>query len=268
MTRPVRLKATQHEKIWGSTNLEPWFPRSDKKIGEVWFTADSAIPVLVKFLFTSDKLSVQVHPAGAQGKTEMWYILRAEPGAQIALGFREPPSRERMREAAQSGEIESLLRWFPVKPGETYFVPAGTVHAIGAGIALCEIQQNSDITYRLYDYGRPRELHLEQGIAIADLGAHRGLSQPVRRSATRQLLAGCEYFETELIDAAEQVEQKAHATRFQLLVFLQGHGKLDDASFRQGEVWLIPPQSGAHQIYPDSPVRALAVTGPAEVSKT
>ena len=110
MTRPVRLKAAQHEKIWGSMNLEPWFPRSDKKIGEVWFTAESAIPVLVKFLFTSDKLSVQVHPAGALGKTEMWYILRAEPGAQIALGFRKRLSRERMREAAQSGEIESLLR--------------------------------------------------------------------------------------------------------------------------------------------------------------
>ena len=267
MTRPVRLKATFQEKIWGSTNLDPWFPRSDKKIGEVWFAAESAIPVLVKFLFTSDKLSVQVHPAGAQGKTEMWYILRAEPGAQIALGFRTPLSRERVREAAQSGEIESLLRWFPVKPGETYFTPAGTVHAIGPGIALCEIQQNSDITYRLYDYGRPRELHLEEGVAVSDLGSHRGMSHPVRRSTTRQLLAGCDYFETELIDASSKVEQTAHANRFQLLVFLQGHGKLGDASFRPGEVWLIPAESGIHVICPESPVRALAVTGPAEVSK-
>src|SRR5205809_6708694 len=126
----------------------------------------------------------------------MWYILRAEPGAQIALGFREPSSRERMREAAQSGEIESLLRWFPVKPGETYFAPAGTVHAIGAGIALCEIQQNSDITYRLYDYGRPRELHMDRGVAAADLEAwrHPGARVPVDLPDGWMRLAECRHF--------------------------------------------------------------------------
>ena len=129
------------------------------------------MPLLVKLLFTSDNLSVQVHPGDAyarehhnsRGKTEMWHILRAEPEAKIALGLRERVTPERLREAAQSGEIMELLNWVPARPGDTFFVPAGTIHAIGGGLALCEMQQHSDITYRLYDYGRPRELHLEHG---------------------------------------------------------------------------------------------------------
>ena len=97
------------------------------------------------------------------GKTEAWYGVAAEPNADIAVGFKEKITARRMEEAARSGEIETLLDWRPVKAGDAVFVPAGTVHAIGAGVTICEIQQNSDITYRLYDYGRPRELHLEHG---------------------------------------------------------------------------------------------------------
>src|SRR5581483_12008505 len=103
-----------------------------------------------------------------------WHILEAEPGASIALGFREPITRQRLWEASHSGEIEQLLNWIPVRAGETYFTPSHTVHAIGAGIVLLEIQQNSDVTYRLWDYGRPRELHLEKAAPIADLGVHPG----------------------------------------------------------------------------------------------
>ena len=132
----------------------------------------------MKLLFTSERLSVQVHPDdgedGPRGKTEMWHILRAEPGATIALGFREPITRERLRGIRRSGEIEQLVHWIPVQAGETYFTPAHTVHAIGGGIVLCEIQQISDVTYRLYDYGRPRELHLDKAAPISDLGAHPG----------------------------------------------------------------------------------------------
>src|SRR4029077_15045845 len=105
-------------------------------------------------------------PKGDSGKTEMWHILRADPDAKIALGFRQPLSRDELRRALLSGEVENLLRCFPVKQGQTYFVPAGTVHAIGGGIALCEIQQNSDMTYRLYDYGRPRETPPDQAAAV------------------------------------------------------------------------------------------------------
>src|SRR5688572_11533186 len=149
--RPERLVASFHEKVWGSTKLSPWFPNSDRKIGEVWFTATERLPLLVKFLFTTENLSIQVHPGGAAEKNEMWHILGAEPGASIALGPRRPISVEELRRAAETGEVVDLLHWFPVAAGETYFVPAGTLHAIGGGITLCEIQQNCDVTYRLYD---------------------------------------------------------------------------------------------------------------------
>ena len=167
---PLRLTPSFREKIWGSTRLEPWFPNSERKIGEVWFEGVDHLPLLIKFLFTSEKLSVQVHPDDdyarvhhdSRGKTEMWHILAAEPGARIAAGFREPITTDQLTAAALSGEIEDLLAWFEAMPGDTFFIPAGTVHAIGAGLVLCEIQQHSDVTYRLYDYGRPRELHLDQ----------------------------------------------------------------------------------------------------------
>src|SRR5262249_11355687 len=156
-------------------------------------------------------------PSGP-GKTEMWHILRAEEGARIALGFKEPLTRERLREAALSGEIEQSLQWFRVRAGETYFTPARTVHAIGAGIALCEIQQNSDVTYRLYDYGRPRELHLEQAVEVADLGPHRGPSTPVPITEDRQLLVHCDYFITEALTVREKLDYRADPERFHLLI--------------------------------------------------
>lgn len=258
MKLPVRLKADFREKIWGSTHLEPWFPESAKKIGEVWFTGDAPLPILVKFLFTSEKLSVQVHPSGSapRGKTEMWHILRAEPGAAIALGFREPLSRDELRTASLSGEIEKRLRWFPVQAGETYFTPAGTVHAIGAGIALCEIQQNSDITYRLYDYGRARELHLDEALAVADLGTHPGATKPVQSGTGRDLLVRCEYFETELITSAAATNFCAN----DVLIFLEGRGTIAGMPFQAGEVWLIPDQEA--QVRPEGPLRALRVHEP------
>jgi len=228
--RPARLKATFLEKVWGSTALEPWFPKPENKIGEVWFTAEQQLPVLVKFLFTSDKLSVQVHPDGPQGKTEMWHILRAEPGAKIALGFREPLSRERLRDAARSGEIERLLHWFPVSAGETYFTPARTVHAIGGGIALCEIQQFSDVTYRLYDYGRGRELHLDHALAVSHLEPY-----DPRAEATEGLLVACDYFTTSLIRVRGRSELPGRAGQF--VVVIGGKGHVAGESARAGDAW-------------------------------
>ena len=171
MQKPIRLEPSLREKVWGKTHLAPWFPDSAERIGEAWYLADRELPLLVKLIFTSERLSVQVHPDdgedGPRGKTEMWHILAADPGATIALGFRQPITRQRLREATLSGEIEQLVNWLPVKAGETYFTPAHTVHAIGAGIVLCEIQQNSDVTYRLWDYGRPRPIHVDQAVPIS-----------------------------------------------------------------------------------------------------
>ena len=185
----TRLTPRFVPKVWGSTHLEPWYPDSSEKIGEVWFEGVPDLPLLIKFLFTTEPLSVQVHP---EGKTEMWHILAAEPGAKIAAGFREPITEQRLRESALSGEIEELLEWFEARPGDTFFIPAGTVHAIGAGLTLCEIQQWSDVTYRLFDYGRPRELHLDEGARVSKLGPH-----PARQSAREGVLVSCPFFTTE-----------------------------------------------------------------------
>jgi mannose-6-phosphate isomerase len=146
-----------------------------RRIGEVWFTAATDKPLLVKYLFTSERLSIQVHPNGEQararglsrGKSECWYILEAEPDASLGLGLKREVSADALRAAALDGSIEQLMDWRPVRAGDFFMVPAGTIHAVGAGISLLEFQQNSDVTYRLYDYGRPRELHLDDGIAVA-----------------------------------------------------------------------------------------------------
>ena len=131
--------------------------------------------MLLKYIFTSEKLSVQVHPndeqararGGARGKSECWYILEAEPGATIGLGLRKAISPAELRESAATGYLEELIDWKPVGPGDFFYVPAGTIHAIGAGISLVEFQQNADVTYRLFDYGRPRELHVEDAVAVS-----------------------------------------------------------------------------------------------------
>lgn len=263
--KAVRLHSRFLEKIWGTTEVDPWFTKTDKKIGEVWFTWEPELPLLIKFLFTSGRLSVQLHPDdadGEAGKTEMWHILRAEPGATIALGFREPVTRTRLREAALTGEIERLLRWIPVKPGETYFIPAHTVHALGGGIAVLEIQQQSDCTYRLYDYGRDRELHLERGVALADLGVYPDPAAPEPTGPGRMLLARCPYFETESIQADRELAFPSDPQRFQVLIVLEGQGTLGDAPVRHGEAWMIPACSGTHLLRPESPMRLIRTAVP------
>jgi mannose-6-phosphate isomerase len=207
-------------------------------------------PLLVKLLFTSDKLSVQLHPSDALaaragtkpswGKTEMWHVLeaRAVDGtpAALAVGFL-PEARERLRanpellrEAIANGSIEQMLDWRAVRAGESYYVPAGTVHAIGAGLTICEIQQNSDITYRLYDYnrpdtdGQPRALHIEEGLAAMAWETPSGLTEPVEMALPpleRRLLAACPLFATE---RCEVRSAQVHLTenRMEIWVGLEG----------------------------------------------
>ncbi|MFM5931887.1 MAG: class I mannose-6-phosphate isomerase [Novosphingobium sp.] len=168
-----RLPTRLVERPWGRDTLPAPFVAPDgQTIGEVWFEPSETLPeLLVKYIFTSQALSVQVHPSDAQspgnGKEECWLVFDAQPGARLGIGFRQPISAEAMRAAALDGSIEQLMDWHEAKPGRFFHIPPGTVHAIGPGISLVEVQQNSDVTYRLYDYGRPRELHLEQGMAVA-----------------------------------------------------------------------------------------------------
>lgn len=214
------------EKPWGRDRLPPPFAAPPgKRIGEIWFEPPPELDaLLVKYLFTGEKLSVQVHPsdaqapAGSRGKEECWLILNADPGARLAIGFDEPIDPEAMRAAALDGTIEDLLTWHTVEPGDFIYLPAGTVHAIGAGISLIEIQQNSDVTFRLYDYGRPRELHLDQAIAVArgqpfDIGCMRRVPE----SGSLGLVEG-PYFRLDRIQGALPPETARRYSGAPLLV--------------------------------------------------
>lgn len=172
----MKLSPRYVEKPWGRGTLPPMFAGGGERIGEVWLVGGDDLPLLAKYIFTSEKLSVQVHPSDAQarrlglasGKAECWYVLDAEPGATIGLGLRREVSEEALRAAARDGSIEDLIDWRPVSAGDTFDVSPGTIHSIGGGISLVEFQQNADVTFRLFDFGRPRELHLEDAIAVAD----------------------------------------------------------------------------------------------------
>jgi mannose-6-phosphate isomerase len=236
-------------------------------------------PLLVKFLFTTDKLSVQVHPADAYaqereqspGKTEMWHVLRAEPGARLAIGLRSDlargPRGERseLREAVETGAIEGMLDWMEAREGDSFFVPAGTVHAIGAGLVLCEIQQNSDVTYRFYDYhrpgtdGRPRPLHIEQALDVLEWRTPGGRTQPVElasASAGRFCLAACPYFATEKL-ALESPYHQQGRERVEIWIALEGEARFEaggeTVACRRGEVVVLPAAMNSVLVRPISP---------------
>ena len=229
----TRLSTRSLEKVWGSTRLEPLYPNSSSRIGEVWAEGAEDLPLLIKFLFTTDKLSVQVHPGdeyarlhhNSAGKTEMWYVVAAESGAKIAAGFREPITKQRLRDAAISGEIMDLLEWYDARPGDVFLLPAGTVHAIGEGLTLCEIQQHSDITYRLYDYGRPRELHLEHSLNVSSL-------EPI--NPRREGTISCPCFTTEVVEVSGSAAVDFPA---QFVIVTRGSVELNGQLLTAGEVW-------------------------------
>lgn len=230
------------ERPWGRTSLPaPFVAPLGERIGEVWFEPPASLDqLLVKYIFTSQALSVQVHPsdaqapAGARGKEECWLVIAAEPGAKLGIGFDRAISANAMRAAALDGSIEQLLTWHPVKAGDFFYIPAGTVHAIGAGIGLIEVQQNSDITYRLYDYGRPRELHLDAGMAVALGEAYPSdLHRHVAESGTAMLVDG-PHFRLDRLDGAPDA---ATAARYQgpvLVIPLDGAAKVGATRIKPG----------------------------------
>ncbi|HWE50945.1 MAG TPA: type I phosphomannose isomerase catalytic subunit [Bryobacteraceae bacterium] len=251
----VRLASTVYNKIWGSTQTEPWYPNPDGRlIGEIWFAAD--LPLLVKFLFTSERLSVQVHPNDeyarkhhqSRGKTEMWYVLRAEPDSKVAVGLREPMTESDFLHACETGDIAKLVNWVPARAGDTFFIPAGTVHAIGEGLVLCEVQQLSDVTYRLFDYWRPnRELHLEHGLRVAHLASHDGSVIRSQLDESRELLAECPYFRTERLCVKGTVVRPSCPLPT-IYVALEGQGTIAGSPFHAGEAWEVPSNSEALEI--------------------
>jgi mannose-6-phosphate isomerase len=241
-------------KPWGVVDLRPWSDAGDdaNTIGEVWYERSNltAIPpsLLLKLLFTNQPLSIQVHPDDAyarsiglpNGKTEAWYVLSAAPDAKIALGLKRRLTHEQFRHAIDDGSISNLVVWQPAHPGDTTLVVAGTIHAIGAGLVIAEIQQRSDATFRLFDYGRGRELHIENALAVANAGPADFRMAPTRITDTRTLLASNSHFTFERIELAPNSAwflEAAHET-WLLVVSGDAHAgsfdiKIGDAVFAQ-----------------------------------
>ncbi len=309
---PSRLGPLFVPRIWGARSLAPLFniPPGPEPVGEVWLTGEQCpfacgpfagklladvwpslppqwtgtrirnsprIPLLVKFLFPEDKLSVQVHPSdeyarqhesqGARvGKTEMWYVIACRPGAEIGLGFHPGLTRAEFENAIAQDSVEQTLRRFQTAPGAAYFVPAGSAHMIGPGMVLCEIQQHSDITYRVYDFNRlqadgtRRTLHIRQALDVLDFGPPRsGPVEPVPvpcGALLKTYLKACKYFAAEKWEFASPVSACTSPAQFELLVILSGSGAIHANSasdpYGPAEVWLLPAALGPYQLRPDT----------------
>ncbi|MEO1489673.1 MAG: class I mannose-6-phosphate isomerase [Pseudomonadota bacterium] len=244
-----RLETRMVEKVWGRDILPaPFDAPAGARIGEIWFEPPPQMPdLLVKYLFTSEKLSVQVHPSdadaisGEAGKTECWLVLEAEPGAQLAIGFEQEQSAEAIKAAALNGSIEQLLSWHDVAPGDVFELPPGTVHAIGPGLALVEVQQNSDTTFRLYDYGRPRELHLERGLAVLNAEPHPARLRGTIAARGRALVQN-EHFRFDRIEGEPDEGVLADYPGGALILPLEGvvQSEKGDVAARAGECLYTP----------------------------
>lgn len=222
-------------------------------------------PILAKLLFPAQNLSVQVHPDDAYafahedgpGKTEMWHVLAARPDARIALGLIEDLPPDALTRAARGGAIEQYLRWVPVRAGQTVLVPPGALHALGPGVVICEIQQNSDVTYRLYDFGRvvaggpPRPLSIDRAVRVADVRLRPSPTDAecVAEGRCRvERLAQCRYFAGERLSWDAGFEYRPDAERVHVLLVTEGAGTLNRAPFRPGDCFLIPAEAAPFEV--------------------
>ena len=325
MVEPVltRIEPIFSPRPWGAYSLAPLFPEKSnlvEPLGEAWLTAlESRVangpfarqslreawhkmppewrgnhakafrdfPLLVKFLFPNDKLSIQVHPddayasefeqaAGGRGKTEMWHIVKARPGAALLLGL-NPGVTERDFVAAVNNKIvEDLFMRQEVHEGETYFVAPGTQHAILPGMIVCEVQEYSDLTYRVYDYGRvdangkSRELHLKKALEVTKFqGTRSGRVPPLSLhspDANKHLLAACDFFATERWDCDRTTQIEGDFAEFQLLIILSGRGTLHDTDsaypYQPGQAWFVPASLELTLLQPSESTSMLRVVVP------
>ena len=231
--------------------------------------AFSDFPVLIKLIDANQALSIQVHPdneyarekEGGYGKTEVWYVVSADEGAELIYGFARDVSREELREAIEKSELSPLLNSVPVKAGDVFFVEAGLLHAIGKGILICEIQQNSDTTYRVYDWGRvgadgkPRELHVEKALDVLKLEGEtrRDFSPSLISSEDGNSvyeIASCEYFKAKKVVQTEKNSIISDGTSFKALTFVSGEGKIksecEEYSFKKGDSFFLSAESGEY----------------------
>jgi mannose-6-phosphate isomerase len=276
---PFRLKPWFSPRPWGRKSLLPWYAETGttELVGEAWLTGPQCeveegelggktlgslaselggeFPLLVKLLFPNEKLSVQVHPddsqaqaAGeARGKTECWYVLEAEPGASVMLGLKPGVDAEMLAASVADNTMESLVEKVPVSVGDMLFVDAGTVHAIGPGVVLLETQQTSDVTYRLYDYGRPRELHLEQGLKVIRPETAAGKVTPREMDGFTRLIEQ-KYFVVDRFDLGEMQERRVAMDGAGCLVGVKGNAWVitpgDEVELEPGKAVVIPRDVG------------------------
>jgi len=315
---PTRIEPIFSPRIWGARSLAPLFPEksnlseplgeawltgvdckiatgpfAEKTLGEAWaempvewrgasLASTKDFPLLVKFIFPTDKLSIQVHPddayasvhekkAGGFGKTEMWHAVSAEAGAHVLIGLVPKADEKKFLEALGNNTIENLFVRWRVQPGDTFFVPAGTPHTICKDMVLCEVQQYSDLTYRVYDYGRvdaqgkPRELHIKKALDVIQFG--RPIAGKVSRISLsahglqKVLLAACRYFATERWKNFAQIETQSDSAHFDLFVILSGSGHFvwpgGSAEYQRGECWMIPAGLGKFALNSLEPSKVL-----------
>jgi mannose-6-phosphate isomerase len=310
---PTRIEPIFSPRLWGARSLAPLFPEKSnltEPLGEAWLTgvdcriasgpfagktlgaawtempvewrgsqlaAEANFPILVKFIFPTEKLSLQVHPddayasvheksAGGRGKTEMWHVVSALAGAQLQLGLKPGVDQEKFREGLASHTLEDLFEVQPVRTGDTFFVPAGTPHSIGPNMVICEVQEYSDLTYRVYDFGRldahgkPRELHIDKALQVTNFGKPAGgkvtpLPLPAD-GATRSLLVACRYFAAERWECSAKCEIPVDPERFELIVILEGAGSFawpeSAARYHRGECCLVPASQARIDVLPET----------------
>lgn len=240
--------------------------------------ANGEFPILAKFIDAKKDLSVQVHPDDEyarekekdNGKTEMWYIIDADEGASLIYGFKHKVSKEILERAIEKGELDKHLQKVAVRKGDLFFVPAGTVHGIGKGILLAEVQESSNVTYRVYDYdrvdknGKKRELHFDKAIQVMDMGIAPDIKQKKRLvkyypGCSRELLCRCKYFETERIQVTKGFSFSVMDNSFQVLMCLDGYGQVEvvgdkPVRFSKGETVFLPAGIGRCLIIGDTSV--------------
>jgi mannose-6-phosphate isomerase len=236
-------------KPWGVSDLQPWssIDGTGDAVGELWFErTDENAPLpalLLKLLFTSEPISIQVHPDDTfaramglpNGKSEAWYIISAKPDAQIGVGLKHRVTPQELRASIRNGSIVDLVQWRPVEKGDVIFIPAGTIHALGAGIVLAEIQQRSDTTFRLFDYGSQRELHEDNGVAVANAWPLRSAHQPARVSGERTVLVASRYFVLERLELPEGSSWALLAEPETWILVLDGHAAIGLAAISIGQ---------------------------------
>lgn len=253
----TRLIERRIAKTWGRSDLPEPFGAGGASIGEILFEPPSGgdPDLLVKYLFTARPSSIQVHPgddsaraAGhRRGKDEAWIALSAGPDAVIGSGLREAMSRDGLRAAALDGSIAGLIGWRPVAAGDIYYTRAGTIHALGPGLVLLEIQQNSDLTYRLHDYGRDRPLHRSEAVEAADLDATVERERPERRSDGREILSARGAFVIERWSGLKSARLDPAGSGPVWLVPLKGSAYVGGETLDPGSAWMTDEASTVSQ---------------------